>query len=350
MRKIFFVTFLYICISFSLVKLFIYNLSLNQLISTKNSKTVTTIWNDHFDYNEYCKSLHSHMENKKHTVQYVYIYGGFGNQLYTFISSIILALSTGRNFHFVFKDYKKIFSTCLYNYIDISRNDSFINCEPYINCYKHNLSNIAIDNSNIRISGILMNPLLGNSTYNQKFKFSGIEDYSMFLSYLTKLVLLPRNDLSKEIEEERKTLFSRPYTIGLQIRMNGKPPRNKYTGIGIENITKLIADVDIYIRELGYTPYQTTLYISTDTPSIIGVIKENAMNYHVVESNLYIHGHTSSSFSDNKPYINVTKKVISDFLNIVYSDSAFVSWKSSLGRMMCIAMYPKPCYPIFGIK
>ena len=250
----------------------------------------------------------------------------------------------------MYKDYTNIFSSCFYDLIDSGRNESYINCEPYNNCYKHNLSNIEVDSTSIRISGILMNPYLGNSTYKKQFFFPGIEDFSLFISYLTKLVLFPRHDFIKEIIEERKSLFIKPYTVGLQIRMNGKPPKNKYTGIGFDNITQLIEDVDIYIRRLGYTPHQTTIYISTDTPSVVGIIRDKAVNYNVVESNLYIHGHTSSGFSEKKPYVKVAKKVMSDFLNIVYSDSAFVSWKSSLGRMMCIAMYPKPCYPIFGIK
>lgn len=254
-----------------------------------------------------------------------------------------------------YKHYNQLFSSC-FSQMNIPKvNDTFRSCNPYKLCYnKSHYANNSVDFENIELSGSLMNPysFYSNNTaeiWKQEYDVLSLFDYNILISKLIKTILYPNMELINNIRSEQTFLFRRSFKVGLQLRMNGKPPVNKYTGIGFENLTQLINDVTVIVKSHGFTPLQTTLYISTDTPSVIQSLQSISSEYAIVESTLYIHGHTGTGFSKYKLYPNITRKVISDFINVVSSDIALVTWRSSLGRMMCMAMFPKPCLPIFNL-
>ena len=51
------------------------------------------------DVNQFCTALLPYLTNKTFYVKYLYQYGGFGNQVYTFLSSILLSLVTNRSYY-----------------------------------------------------------------------------------------------------------------------------------------------------------------------------------------------------------------------------------------------------------
>ena len=169
-------------------------------------------------------------------------------------------------------------------------------------------------------------------------------NFNLYFSKVLKTLLHPNFKLCQLIISERRQLDNRQFSVGIQLRMNAKD--RKDCGIRAENVTHYIKEIDRIIRKNGYSPIQSTLYISTDLPEIIDHIKHIAVGYNVIESRLFEHGHTSSAFSQGKPFSEIVKKVIADFVNVVRSDIAFVTWQSSLARLMCFAMYPKPCSSI----
>lgn len=167
---------------------------------------------------------------------------------------------------------------------------------------------------------------------------------NMYLATIIKTILHPNYELEQLITSERKTKDSRLFSVGIQLRMNTAD--RKDCGIRYSNVSHYLKVIDGIVKSMGYSSTQTTLYISTDLPEVIDFIRNETKGYNIIESTLFDHGHTSSAFSQGKPFKEVAKKVMADFINIVRCDIAFVTWKSSLARLMCFAMYPKPCKAI----
>ena len=199
------------------------------------------------------------------------------------------------------------------------------------------------------MSGPLLDPFVA---YNRKefwryhFNLSNKDQYRIFVTNLLKTILNPSIQLQQEMFFERRVILKRKLTVGLQLRMNKRVSIDcMYCGLTKNNVSNFIQFINQTIYNEGYASKQTTLYISTDLPDIIPFIREVAKDYDVVESAIGQHGHTCSSFAkrENKTFQDVIGKVMADFVYIVNSDITFVSRKSSLGRLMCFARYPRKC-------
>lgn len=156
---------------------------------------------------------------------------------------------------------------------------------------------------------------------------------------LLRMVLNPQPSLRAKFFKERSQLLKLNHTIGLQLRMGGQlaNKKEKYEGVPLDRIDQVIDQVSQVIQAKNWTG-QAQLFISSDSSSVIEIIKNKTHNlFPVVSSQLFMKGHTAMTRS-----INIKQSVLIDMYYMSMADHVIVTWPSSLGRLMCY-MNDHPC-------
>ena len=253
-----------------------------------------------------------------------------------------------------YPEYSTLFNGCFnrrelssYSQIDIQNY-----CIPYFRCFhlQNKTCDIssAITYNNTIISGNFIDKdiLLNNDEYMgiaKRLFYYGTENITHWniRRDILRLFLNPSEYLQNQLENERKSLIKYEHTIGLQLRMGGKLSdyRENYTGIPFSRIDDVISQVKSYIA-MNHWENNVQLYIASDSSFVINHIRNKTKYYFpVIESLLYKHGHSRG----HKDYILVMNKVISDFYYMSLCDYIFVTWPSSMGRMMCYFTDEEKC-------
>ena len=244
-----------------------------------------------------------------------------------------------------YPEYSTLFNGCFnsralssYSHIDIQNH-----CLPFFRCFpKGNEWNIrkVLSYNNTIISGYFISKdMLLDNDDNMEIMKSFFQYGNEKVTHWTirrdilRLFLNPSENLYNQLDNERKSLIQYDHMIGLQLRMGGKlaDSPEHYIGIPFSRIDDVISQVKSYIA-MKHWENNVQLYISSDSSFIINHIRNKTKDYlPVIESLLYKHGHSLAS----KNYISVMNKVISDFYYMSLCDYVFVTWPSSMGRMMC---------------
>ena len=149
---------------------------------------------------------------------------------------------------------------------------------------------------------------------------------------LLRLLLNPEPKLKKMYLEERSRLIKLKYTIGLQLRMGGDLANTNedYKGVPISRIDDVIDQIRDVIKRKGWAK-NVQLYISSDSSYVIDLIRNKTRNeFPVVTSQLFQKGHTEFLLDND-----ISRNVFVDMYYMSMSDHLFVTWQSSLGRLMC---------------
>ena len=252
-----------------------------------------------------------------------------------------------------YPEYSTLFNGCFnrrelssYSHINIQNK-----CLPFFRCFpKGDVWDInsIIPHNNTIISGyridkdILLNNDDNMEIMKRLFHYGNenITHWNIRRDIL-RLFLNPSEYLQNQLENERKSLIKYEHTIGLQLRMGGKLSdyRESYVGIPFSRIDDVISQVKSYIA-MNHWENNVQLYIASDSSFVINHIRNKTKDYlPVIESLLFKHGHSVES----RDYISVMNKVISDFYYMSLCDYIFVTWPSSMGRMMCYFTDEEKC-------
>ena len=231
-----------------------------------------------------------------------------------------------------------------------------LNCIDHKKCfspsaYSWNLKRTIRDRPVI-LGRSLMNykKILGDKRYHKDWNilYQGIESEvksSTILSDILHLLLNPEKELRKLLLSEKQRLYHRPIHVGLQLRMGGNiaDSQEQYHGIPPTRLPQVIKQVDDLCTSKGWNYSDVSIYVSSDSTAAISMVSSLAQNrYEVVSSTLFSRGHSGRSL-DKSTYVQFMKTVIFDIYFLTDCDYFFVSWQSSLGRMICDLVGHRNC-------
>ena len=243
--------------------------------------------------------------------------------------------------------YKTLLDGCYTDYYlsDIKSLQYEMKCEPYTKCFNGsqrywNVDKI-LDKKNTKVNGYLMEPMkiINNpeytSTWNELFK--GIDDNptsETVRKWLLRLIINPNNKLRQLLRNEQKQILVYPHTIGLQLRMGGNyaDTPESYQGVPFHRLPEVIKQIQQVIHNNNWEG-KVQVYISSDSSMVVNYLRNYTRDdFPVVESTLFKRGHSNIDIDDLQ---SVSSGVLSDFYYLSISDHVFVTWPSSLGRLMC---------------
>lgn len=235
-------------------------------------------------------------------------------------------------------------------------------CKPYTTCFSSSNNSWTIDpvvNRNVVIGGSLMDStkFLDNND-NMAFLTSlfndTIPDFSLWnvRRDIMRLWFNPIDSLRNEILAEKETLITRSHLIGLNLRMGGSYAvlPESYVGIPPSRLPSIATQIHTYIQSRNWNYTDVEVYISSDSTKAITKMKKLLnQDIMIVESQLYMHGHTKRSMN-TKEYVDKMKKVVADMYYMTISEHRFVSWQSSFGRIICFLSDENTCDAVLNWK
>ena len=124
----------------------------------------------------------------------------------------------------------------------------------------------------------------------------------------------------------------------MQLRFGGKVAvtHEKYVGIPWRRIPDIARQVDVFIKRHKYAYNDTLVYISSDARNATSEFRR-IMNPSllVIDSPLFSFGHSDKSMDTSMSHISIVNRVMTDLYFMDRCDYLFVTWQSSLGRIMC---------------
>ena len=155
---------------------------------------------------------------------------------------------------------------------------------------------------------------------------------------ILQMFLNPKKETRQAIQLCEKVLFTRKHKIGLQLRFGGKRAATPeaYEGIPWYRLPDVAKQIEEFLLKRQYLFNETVVYVSSDSEEAVEELQK-AMNSSllVLDSPLFAYGHSDKSMHATSSYVNIMNRIIADFYFMERSDVVFVTWQSSLGRMMC---------------
>ena len=153
---------------------------------------------------------------------------------------------------------------------------------------------------------------------------------------ILQMFLNPKKETRQAIQLCEKVLFTGKHKIGLQLRFGGKraATNEKYEGVPWERIPDIVKQLENHMMNNHYSFNDTLVFVSSDSSEAVNEIR-TFMNssVFVFDSPLFSYGH--SNVVKNASHISVVNRIIADVYFIERCDFVFVTWQSSLGRIMC---------------
>lgn len=235
-------------------------------------------------------------------------------------------------------------------------------CKPYTICFPTKNSSWTIDpvvNQNVVLSYSLMDSTkfldnIDNGAILTSLFKDAIPDFSLWnvRRDIMRLWLNPSDSLRDEILAEKETLVTRPHLIGLNLRMGGTYAvvQESYVGIPPSRLPSIATQIHTFIQSRNWNYSDVEVYISSDSTKAITRMRQ-LLNQDIViaESQLYIHGHTKTSFNSDD-HVNKMKKIVADMYYMAISEHRFVSWQSSFGRIICFLSDENTCDAVLNWK
>lgn len=170
---------------------------------------------------------------------------------------------------------------------------------------------------------------------------STLSDWEMSRMIL-QVFLNPKEEVRQAIQLCEQVLFTRKHKIGLQLRFGGKraATNEKYEGVPWERIPDIVKQIEKYMIDNHYSFNDTLVFVSSDSSEAVNEIR-SFMNpsVFVFDSPLFSYGH--SNVAKSASHISVVNRIMADIYFMERCDFVFVTWQSSLGRIMCNMMEKK---------
>lgn len=155
---------------------------------------------------------------------------------------------------------------------------------------------------------------------------------------LLKILINPKKDVRQALQLCEKIIFQRKHKIGLQLRFGGKRAATPeaYEGVPWSRLPDVAKQIEGFLLKRQYLFNETVVYVSSDSEEAVEELQK-VMNSSllVLDSPLFAYGHSDKSMHATSSYVNIMNRIIADFYFMERSEFMFVTWQSSLGRMMC---------------
>ena len=155
---------------------------------------------------------------------------------------------------------------------------------------------------------------------------------------LLKILINPKKDVRQAIQLCEKIIFQRKHKIGLQLRFGGKRAATPeaYEGVPWYRLPDVAKQIEEFLLKRQFLFNETVIYISSDSEDAVEELQK-VMNSSllILDSPLFAYGHSDKTMRATSSYVNIINRIIADFYFMERSEFMFVTWQSSLGRMMC---------------
>ena len=150
-----------------------------------------------------------------------------------------------------------------------------------------------------------------------------------------------------------RILFQRQYRLGIQLRLGGKhaATTEKYRGVPFKKFPEIAKQLMNHIHKHEIACNDTVIYISSDAPdSIIELKKYLHPDVLVVDFPFFQYGHSDQKVNHRHPHRVIVNRILADMYMMNKCDFIFVSWQSSLGRLMCTMRLDKQCGKVLNFN
>lgn len=155
---------------------------------------------------------------------------------------------------------------------------------------------------------------------------------------LLHVFINPKKEVRQAIRLSEKVIFQRKHKIGLQLRFGGEKAATQevYVGVPWGRIPDVVKQVEGFVQRKKYSFNETLIYVASDSENAVDELRR-VFNpaLLVVDSPLFSYGHSDKSLNATAPYLMIVNRVMTDFYFMEKCDYVFVTWQSSLGRLMC---------------
>lgn len=170
---------------------------------------------------------------------------------------------------------------------------------------------------------------------------------------ILQLFLNPRKEIRDIIRLSEKILFHRTHRIGIQLRLGGQhaATQENFVGIPFDRLPEVADQISEKIYSLHFPLNDTVIYVSSDSiDSVIELRRLLDKSLLVVDFPLFAYGHSDVNVNKEQSHIEVVNRILADFYFLTKSDFIFVTWQSSLGRLMCNMKNKKDCGKVLNLN